>query len=96
MTDRIRLGKYLKSSLVAGDFIILNIAYFCTLWITHFDYLFASKWVWLIVNISLVPSLLLYSDIHNHRIDFCRPCNAICFQSNSCSGYGNEFFCLYV
>jgi putative colanic acid biosynthesis UDP-glucose lipid carrier transferase len=70
MTDRIRLGKYLKSSLVAGDFIILNIAYFCTLWITHFDYLFASKWVWLIVNISLVPSLLLYSDIHNHRIVF--------------------------
>lgn len=68
MTDRIRLGKYLRTALTISDFVILNIAYFCTIWLMGDNTEFASKLVWLIANISFIPSAYFFSDIHKMRI----------------------------
>ncbi len=70
MKQGFRFGRYLRGALVAGDFIVLNLAYFITglLAISHVGW--ATRWVWLIVNVSFIVPELLFSDIHLKRIHF--------------------------
>lgn len=70
MAERVKLGKYLRSALTIGDFIILNIAYLLTISILGANTPFASSLVWILVNISFIPSAIFFSDIHNLRILF--------------------------
>lgn len=69
MNEKRRFGKYLRGTLIVGDFVVLNIAYLLALWITDGADL-QSKWVWLIANLAFVPSVLHYSEQHNYRIFF--------------------------
>lgn len=71
MNEKLRFGKYLRAMLVAGDFLVLNFAYFITLLIVgqHAE-AFNSKWIWLMVNMAFVPSELIFSSTHNLRIQY--------------------------
>lgn len=68
MAERIRLGRYLRTFLTIGDFVVLNLAYFCTIWILEPQTPFAYTLVWVLVNISFIPSSYVFSEIHNTRI----------------------------
>ena len=68
MSERIHLGRYLRSVLIIVDFVVLNLAYFLTLWILGNVTPFANEIVWFIVNLSLIPSEVFFSEIHNVRI----------------------------
>jgi len=68
MRDRVRLGKYIKAALTTGDFIVLNVSYFIILWILLPDHTLCSKTVWLLANLSFIPSSLIYNGVHNDRI----------------------------
>lgn len=67
-TDRVRIGKYLYTFLTFCDFLILNVSYFITIWITGNDTVFSTKQMWLLVNLSFIPSAYFFSDIHKLRI----------------------------
>lgn len=69
-SDNIRLGKYLQSALIFGDFITINLAYLLVCLIPNLSICFDSKLVWLVANTAFVPSLLLFSDVHRLRILF--------------------------
>lgn len=66
--ERIRLGKYLRATMVVSDFIILNIAYLLTLLFTGSVAPFCSKLVWFVAIISFIPSEWCFSYIHNVRL----------------------------
>lgn len=68
MSEGVRLGKYLKATLTVGDYIVLNLAYFLTCWLTPYGNEFSSKWIWLIANVSYIPSVLCFSGCHSDRI----------------------------
>ncbi len=68
LNERIRLGKYLRTTLVVCDFVVLNIAYFITLLIEGTDSQFACKMIWLAANLSLVASEWIFSSVHSDRI----------------------------
>lgn len=68
LNERIRLGKYLRATLVLTDFVTLNIAYLLTILVMHLDGVVCSKLFWLVLNISFVPSEWFFSYIHNTRI----------------------------
>lgn len=68
MRNRVRLGKYIKAALTTGDFIVLNVSYFIMLWILLPDHTLCSKTVWLLANLSFIPSSLIYNGVHNDRI----------------------------
>lgn len=63
-----RYGRFLRGIMILGDYIVLNIAYLLALWLTMPDSVFESRWIWLIANISFIPSVILYSNIHLTRI----------------------------
>ena len=69
MKEKIRFGKYLRALLSAGDFLVLNLAYFLTVCIAaSAGDAFAGKWVWLIVNIAFIPAEFMFSDTHTYRM----------------------------
>ena len=68
MTERVKLGKYLLTALTVGDFIILNISYLLTLFVLGANTPFASSSMWVLVNVSFIPSVVFFADIHNRRI----------------------------
>lgn len=70
MNERRTFGKYLKTSLTVGDFIVLNIAYLVVYLLTGPESGFDSRWVWLIANISFIPSSWFFSTVHENRILF--------------------------
>jgi len=71
MNEKIRLGKYLQALLVAGDFFVLNLAYFLTLLIVgQSAEAFNLKWIWLMINVAFIPSELIFSSTHNLRIQY--------------------------
>lgn len=63
-----RYGRFLRGIMVLGDYAVLNIAYLFTLLLTMPGSVFESRWIWLIANISFIPSVFLFSDIHLTRI----------------------------
>lgn len=65
---RVRLGKYIKFALTTGDFIVLNISYFMTMFFIMPDYALSSKMVWLLANLSFIPSAYIYRNVHDNRI----------------------------
>lgn len=68
ISERVRLGKYLKATLVASDFVALNVAYLLMVLIIGRDSQFASGTVWLTANISLIPAEWLFGSVHDTRI----------------------------
>lgn len=68
MAERIQLGRYLRTFLVIGDFVVLNLAYFCTLWFLGPGTPFSYSLVWLLSNVAFIPSCYVFSEIHNTRI----------------------------
>ena len=68
MIEKIRLGKYVRAFLIIGDFAMINLAYLLVCLLMHPSPEFASKYVWLLLNVAFVPSALIYSDIHKLRI----------------------------
>lgn len=53
---------------MASDFLALNLAYLLTVLITGTDSAFAHKLIWLVVNVSFIPSEWMFSSVHNVRI----------------------------
>lgn len=70
MYTNFRFGRYLRGALVFGDYLMLNLAYLLTVCLSVHNSEFASRWVWLIVNISFAVPELMFSDIHIKRIHF--------------------------
>lgn len=70
MTNNIRLGRYLQSILIIGDFAVINIVYWLTCTCFNVSPEFRSKLVFMAINVAFVPSVLLFSDIHKERILF--------------------------
>lgn len=68
MKNRIRLGKYIRTALTFGDFIVLNISCLLSFCFLLPDEIVPSKTLWLIANLSFVPSSLLYNGVHNLRV----------------------------
>ncbi len=68
MSERIRLGRYLKTVLIIGDFLVMNLAYFTTIWILGSSTPFANQFVWFIINLSFIPAVIFFSETHNVRI----------------------------
>lgn len=68
INERVRLGKYLRATLVVSDFAALNLVYLIMVLILGPGHPFTSKTIWLVANISLIPSEWLFSSIHNTRI----------------------------
>lgn len=68
MTERVKLGKYLMTALTIGDFVVLNLAYFMTLFVMGDNTPFSSVQMWILVNLSFIPSVVFFSGIHNLRI----------------------------
>lgn len=68
MTNKIRLGRYLQTLLIIGDFAVINLAYWlvCVLFRTSPE--FHSKLVWMAVNAAYVPAALIFSNVHKERI----------------------------
>ncbi len=66
--ERGRYGHMIKSLIVVGDFLCLNIAYALTcLWSDPSDG-FAAKIIWLLLNLSYFPVFLFFAKIHELRI----------------------------
>lgn len=87
MSDyRPRFGPYLRGTLTFGDFLILNIAYLITSMVAVSWSAFDSRLVWLLVNISFVPSVLFFSGIHNLRIMYADRVVLNAFKSTVCFG----------
>lgn len=70
MTNNIRLGRYLQSILIIGDFAVINIVYWLTCVCFNVSPEFRSKLVFMAINAAFVPSVLLFSNIHKERILF--------------------------
>lgn len=70
MKQGFRFGRYLRGALVAGDYLVLNIAYFIASLLSVSHGVFDTRWVWLIVNVSFIVPELLFSDIHLKRIHY--------------------------
>ena len=68
MVERVRLGKYLWTALIIGDFGVLNMAYFLTSFVMGVNTPFTSVQMWILVNLSFIPSVFFFSGIHNLRI----------------------------
>lgn len=68
MIEKIRLGKYVRAILITGDFAVINLAYLIVSLFMNPSPEFASKYVWLLLNIALIPSVLIFSDVHKLRI----------------------------
>lgn len=68
MKDKIKLGRYLRTLLITGDFAVINLAYILTVMLFHPSPEFMSKYVWLLFNVAYIPSALLFSEIHKIRI----------------------------
>lgn len=70
MTNKIRLGHYLHSFMIIGDFAIVNLAYWLVCMLFDSSPEFRSKLVFLVVNAAFVPSAVFFSDVHKKRILF--------------------------
>lgn len=68
MTDKIRLGRYLQTALIIGDFAVINLTYFLVCLLFDVSPEFRSKWVLLVANVAFIPSAFAFSDIHRVRI----------------------------
>lgn len=70
MTNNIRLGRYLQTILIVGDFAVINIVYWLVCLCFNVSPEFKSKLVFMAINAAYVPSALLFSGIHKERILF--------------------------
>lgn len=71
MNNRMRLGKYLRALMVAGDFLIINLAYLITVACAGTVVAgISQKWIWVLVNVAFIPSELIFSAMHNLRIQY--------------------------
>ncbi len=68
MIERIRLGRYIRSLLIIGDFAMISLAYLIVCTCFHASPEFQTRWVWLTLNVAFIPSAFVYTDIHKHRI----------------------------
>ena len=68
MATRGKYGKYLRSLIVMGDYICINVAYLIACAIFNFYPDFFNYLVWFYINISYIPVLALFSETHNQRI----------------------------
>lgn len=70
MNTKRRYGYLVSVLSTLFDFILLNLVY---LYLVYFHYelgQFHEKVIWIFLNISYVPSILLFSDVHSKRILF--------------------------
>lgn len=68
MASKGRYGKYLRSLIILGDFMFINIAYLVSCLIFNFDEGIYSHMIWLLLNIAYIPVSSIFSDTHNQRI----------------------------
>lgn len=68
MASKGRYGKYLRSLIILGDIIFINIAYLIACWIFDFNAALFNYLVWLLLNIAYLPVASIFSGIHNQRI----------------------------
>ena len=68
MATRGKYGKYLRSLIVAGDYVCINVAYLVACAIFNFYPDFFNYLVWAFINISYIPVSSIFSDTHNQRI----------------------------
>ena len=68
MATRGKYGKYLRSLIVAGDYICINVAYLIACAIFNFYPDFYNYLVWAFINLSYIPVSSIFSDTHNQRI----------------------------
>lgn len=68
ITERVRLGRYLRISLTVCDYVVLNVAYLLALLILGQGVDVPLKFVWLLVNVSFIPSEVFYASTHDVRI----------------------------
>lgn len=68
MIEKIRLGKYVRAILVAGDFAVINMAWLLVCILLFPSPEFRSKYVLLLLNIGFIPSALMFADVHKIRI----------------------------
>ncbi len=84
--ERPRFGKYLQGLLTLGDFLVLNMAYIITVMLCYRGNEFSSQLVWLLVNVSFIPSAYFFSNTHNLRILFADRVVLNAFKSTVCFG----------
>ncbi len=68
MASKGKYGKYLRSLIVAGDYVCINIAYLIACAVFNFYPDLFNFLVWLFINISYIPVVSLFSNTHNQRI----------------------------
>ncbi len=76
-----RYGKYLRSLIVLGDFICVNLAYLLACWICNFDANFYNHTIWALINTAYIPVSIIFSQIHNQRIVYANHSVMIAVQS---------------
>ncbi|MDD2961391.1 MAG: undecaprenyl-phosphate glucose phosphotransferase [Muribaculaceae bacterium] len=65
-----RYGRFIRTLITIIDFILLNCIYFFVCWLSDASFDFYSFRVCMILNISYLISVSLYSDIHSQRTVF--------------------------
>lgn len=68
MASKGKYGKYLRSLIVLGDYICINIAYIIVCAIFNFYPDLYNHLIWSLINVAYIPVLLFFSQIHNQRI----------------------------
>lgn len=68
MASRGKYGKYLRSLIVIGDYVCINIAYLIVCAIFNFNPDLYNYLVCFFINLAYIPVLSLFSQIHNQRI----------------------------
>lgn len=71
---------------MVSDFIALNFAYFLMTLITGTDSLFCSKVIWLVANLSLIPSEWMFGSVHDARILYADRLVLSAFKSSVLAG----------
>lgn len=62
-----RYGRYVRSAITVVDFVIVNAVYFVIACFDRTGDDFSSRMVWLLVNLSLIPVVYWFSNVHSRR-----------------------------
>lgn len=68
MAAKGRYGKYLRSLIVFGDFLCINLAYILACLVCNFDDNLYNHLIWAFINVAYIPVSAFFSQMHNQRI----------------------------
>ena len=68
MESKGRYGQFIRWIFAAVDFVVLNVAYLFTCWWNDISDGFCSRPVWLMLNVSFLAILNIFSSIHARRV----------------------------